>query len=72
MSDNGWEKYGYFVLKELKEIKSEQKDMRKDVRELVREVAALKVKSGVWGLIAGAIPAGLIGLWMWVRNKLGG
>jgi len=58
---NGWDKWGAHVLSEL----GRQNDLIEELRnELTRmsvkvcaEISALNVKSGVWGLIGGLIPA---------------
>ncbi len=63
---NGWEEWSKFVLKELKRLsnasESFPKAMQKltekvneELTELKTEVAMLKVKSGVYGLVGGAI-----------------
>lgn len=61
---NNWHEYKQFVLKELeafhasvKEINQRVADIREiDVPALKVEIAMLKVKSGVWGLVGGSIP----------------
>jgi len=54
---NGWDKWGNHVLEELKRLNGNMDKMNADITEISKEISALKVKSGVWGFIAGAIPA---------------
>ena len=59
MAPDGWEEWSKFVLKELKRLGDAYEDLTKKVNdelsELKAEVAMLKVKSGVYGLVGGAI-----------------
>lgn len=41
----------------LREMHSDIKEIKKDFIELRIDVEKMKVKSGVWGLLAGLIPA---------------
>ena len=56
MEQNDWSKYEQLVLSELKRISRDVTDIYSHVDKLREEVAALKVKSGVWGLLGGTIP----------------
>ena len=47
--ENGWNEWSKYVLASVDEIK-------KDVKKLVTDVATLKVKAGIWGLVGGGIP----------------
>ncbi len=53
---NGWSVWGKHVLEELKRLNSAQEHIEKQVTKIHIEIATLKVKSGVWGLVGGAIP----------------
>lgn len=59
MAPDGWQEWSKFVLKELKRLGDAYEDLTKKVNdelsELKAEVAMLKVKSGVYGLLGGAI-----------------
>lgn len=69
MSDgNGWDEYRKLVMTEIQrladEIRQERADARESQRRFVsqltgveRELAVLKVKCGIWGLMGGLIPA---------------
>ena len=59
MAPNGWQEWSKFVLKELTRLSDTYEDLSKKVNEevtqLKTEVAMLQVKSGIWGIIGGAI-----------------
>ena len=46
--------------------------MRQEVSDMGKAVAGLKVKAGVWGAIAGVIPASLVLLLVMVKLMLAG
>lgn len=54
--------------REIGAVRKEQEAAREEMAQLREEVAGLKVKSGIWGAIAGAIPAGLAFIWWTVRG----
>ena len=54
---NGWEQWSKYVLKELERLNKCYQDIEADLQDIKVEIAMLKVKSGIWGAIAGAIPA---------------
>ncbi len=56
-----WSKQEALVLNELKENATDHKEMIAKLNKIEIELAMLKVKSGLWGGLAGGIPA-LIGL----------
>ena len=69
MADN-WSAWENHVLDELKELKLEVKKSNIVISDFKTELALLKLKSGLWGFVAGAIPvAGSILLWM-LKNQL--
>ena len=66
MIDNGtWNKWSKHVLLELKRLGECQKTHGELLVSIRTEIATLKVKSGVWGLLGGAIPVA-IGLAIWL------
>lgn len=54
---NGWEAWGNHVLKELERLDDCDTAQQKVITALQVEQAMLKVRSGVWGAIAGLIPS---------------
>jgi hypothetical protein len=55
-----WSEYQRLVLSELAELKKGQDGMRQEVAHLRETMAELRVKSGVWGALAGAVPAAIL------------
>ena len=53
---NGWVVWGRHVLEELIELKEQNKELDRNVNKIHTEIAVLKVKSGIWGLLGGLIP----------------
>lgn len=63
MSDS-WASWGKHVLAELESLDGRLDKMDERLRGIEVQLAMLKVRAGVWGLAAGAIPV-LIGLGVW-------
>lgn len=61
---NGWQEWSNYVLKELERLNDCYDKLDSSVQNIHTEIAMLKVKSGVWGAVGGAIPIG-IGLAVW-------
>ena len=58
MSDNSsWEQYQKLVLAKLDDHGKDIGKIREDTARMRVEVGALKVRSGIWGALAGVIPA---------------
>ena len=72
MPDNSWDEWRNHVLLELEENSKQMKNIYESLNNVKIEIAKLKVKSGVWGALAGAIPASIILIYMYVKNKFGG
>ena len=76
MTNDTWTEWSRHVLAELKRLSDnyDRLDSRIDDRfnELYVEIAKLKVKAGVWGMLGGALPV-VIGLLVWLlQSKAGG
>lgn len=56
MENSTWPDY---VLMNIEEIKKDIKEIRKDIATVRTEIAVLKVKSGIWGFAAGAVPVAI-------------
>lgn len=73
MAPDGWQEWSKFVLKELKRLGDAYEklndNMGKDISKIKAEIAILKVKSGVYGLVGGAI---LVGIFLLSRLIGGG
>lgn len=58
--NNGWGKYQLLVLSELKSLKESHAEILESLAEVKLDVNTLKVKSALWGSVAGAGVAGVI------------
>lgn len=56
---NGWQEYQRLVLHELKAHTDTLSDFGKELTAVKVEIGMLKVKSGLWGLLGGAIPVAI-------------
>lgn len=56
MPENGWGEWSKHVLKELERLNDCYGGLQKEVQKVRIEIAMLKVKSGIWGGLAGLIP----------------
>lgn len=57
LNNNGWSEWGKYVLKELERLNDYYEEQQKIIQQIQVEVAMLKVKSGIWGGIAGLVPS---------------
>ena len=55
-SEDGWDQWAKFVLKELERLNANYETLRQEVGKVHTEIATLKVKAGVWGAIGAAVP----------------
>lgn len=55
-SDNGWDEWSKYVLKELERLNACYENIETDLRKIHVEIATLQVKAGIFGAIGGAIP----------------
>ncbi len=56
-SNSDWVQWRKHVLLELERLNEAQSKMQLEVIKIGKEIAVLKFKSGLWGAVAGAIPA---------------
>jgi len=66
---NGWDEYQKLVLHELKQLNKKADTNLIEHAAIKEDIAKLKVKSGVWGLIGGMIPVG-IALLIWILKTI--
>ena len=69
MADNlpnkdGWHEWSKYVLKAIEEGKDRDVGMLELLTQARMDIAQLKIKAGIWGLIGGAIPVA-VGLAVW-------
>lgn len=65
---NGWDEWRNHVLSELKENKEDHKTIITKMDGLSLTIAALQVRSGVWGLLGGLVPV-LIMVIIWYVER---
>lgn len=64
-----WNEWSKFVLRELERLNVCYERINVRVDEINSEIIRLKVKSGIWGLIGGAIPVVVATLWILLGRK---
>ena len=66
---NGWEQYQKLVLAELVRLNEGVEGLKRQMTQVQTQVAVLKVKSGLWGLVAGAIPVLILVLLQYLGKR---
>jgi len=61
---NGWNQWSKHILAELERLNSCYKTLDEKVQQIREDIAMLKVKSGVWGIVGGSIP---VIIWILLR-----
>ena len=67
-NSNGWSEWGKHVLKELERLNDCYEEQQKIMQQIQVEIAMLKVKSSVWGGIAGLIPSSALLIYYIIKN----
>lgn len=67
---NGWKSWGNHVLVELERNEAAHKEIILRLNSIENSIVELKVKSGVWGMLGGAIPVA-IGLAIYLVKSIG-
>jgi len=60
--NDGWSEYSQLVLAELRRLDKDVRLIQKNQMQILSEITALKVKSAMWGAIAGVLPATVIAI----------
>lgn len=68
-NSNGWGEWSKFVLKELERLNTCIGHIDEEMKRVSVEIAMLKVKSGVWGLIGGCIPIVISLVYFWLKKQ---
>ena len=55
-----WRDWANHVLTELKRFDSDMQGLNRGINKIRIEIATLKVKSGIWGMIGAMIPIGFM------------
>jgi hypothetical protein len=66
--ENGWLEWGKHVLAELTRQNDAIERVEKEISKLHVEIATLKMKSGLWGATAGAIPVVVALIYLLLRT----
>ena len=70
MENNSWDSWGRHVLKELESNETDHRNIMDELAKIRTEIATLKVKSGMWGAIAGAVPVLITLLILLIKGHL--
>jgi hypothetical protein len=70
LTGDGWKAWGNHVLVELKRLNEGQVRMENKMNKVHVDLAMLKVKSGLWGLLGASIPV-IIALGIWAVKSSG-
>lgn len=54
---NGWTTYQKLVLSQLEAHNKDLNELSDKISDLRVEISALKIQAGIWGLMAGLVPA---------------
>lgn len=65
---NGWGEWGKYVLKELERLNDCYEEQLKLTQAIRTEIAVLKVKSSVFGAIAGLVPSVGVLVYTLIKN----
>ncbi len=67
-SENGWSEYQRLVLADLGRHGKLLNTLNEKINKIHVEIAYLKIKSGIWGLIGGAIPVAVALLFQLIKG----
>lgn len=68
LNNNDWDKWSKHILSELTRLADCYEGLQERVNTVREDIAGLKVKAGIWGLIGGAIPV-IVGLGIWILGS---
>ena len=69
-NSNGWQENKLYIKSMLKDLKKDIESIENKITEIKVDIAGLKVKSGVWGVMGGLIPALMMILYLIFRTKI--
>ena len=70
-STNGWHEWGKYVLKELERLNTCYTSLDEKIDGIQQDIVMLKVKSGIWGAVAGFVPAAIALIIVYIKSKTG-
>jgi hypothetical protein len=65
MGPKSWDEHRLYVMKSLDDLTKEVGKVQETQAQIIAEIQMLKVKSSLWGGLAGAVPAIVIGVMAW-------
>jgi hypothetical protein len=68
MGPLSWEEHRLLVTESLLDLKEDMKEVRKAQEQIRQEIIMLKVKSSLWGGLAGTVPAIVVGVMAWLKT----
>jgi len=63
----GWDEYRRLVISQLESLHERQNKLSSSSNDVRIEIAKLKIKASVWGLLGGAIPAAVAMAWILLK-----
>jgi len=69
MGGQGWDGWGNHVLEELKRLNCNYETINREINSIKMDIAALKVKSGVWGTVGGVLTVAIYIIFQFVMAK---
>jgi len=66
---NGFENWKHHILRELERLSDSQENMSKQMENIGMDLAMLRVKASVWGIMGGAIPV-IVSLCVYLITRL--
>jgi len=70
VDSNDWPKWSMYVLEELKRQNTCVEHIKKTQNEHSVDLAMLKVRAGIWGLLGGAVPAALMLVYWMLKSNI--
>lgn len=70
MPSNGWDEYKRLVMDTLERMERLHESHGEALAAIRQDIASLKVRSGLWGAAAGAIPALVILVLIYLESRL--
>ena len=68
---DGWEQWSKHVLLQLESIDDTLGAVQKEIVQMKIEIAMLKIKSSLWGALAGLGSAGGLLIWEMIKRRVG-
>jgi len=67
MGPQSWNEHRLYVMESLDELKESMDKIQDTQAQIMSEIRLLKLKSSLWGGLAGTVPAIVIGVMAWLK-----